>query len=139
LRLHLLDTNICVYALKGTHPSIRDHVQSSEPDMVGIPSVVLAELLTGAAKSRRPERTLDTVRRFVAPLRVVAFDAIAAEHYARVRAALESSGNPIGPNDLIVAATALAAQAILITHDTREFERVPGLVCEDWTKPLPGA
>ena len=108
-------------------------MQSLDPDTIGIPSIVWAELLTGAAKSRRPDRTLEVVRRFVDPLRVVPFDASAAQHYARVRAELERAGEPIGPNDSIIAATALAAQATLVTRNGREFGRVVGLECEDWT------
>ena len=133
MRTYLLDTNICIDAMKGAFPAIAERMQSLDPDTIGIPSIVWAELLTGAAKSRRPDRTLEVVRRFVDPLRVVPFDAAAAHHYARVRAELEGAGEPIEPNDLIVAATALAAQATLVTRNGREFGRVSGLECEDWT------
>ena len=135
MKPYLLDTNICIYALKGLHPPIRERMESLEPSDLRIPSIVVAELLTGAQKSRHRERTIEIVHRFLAPFHVVAFDGSAAGHYGRIRAGLEASGTSIGPDDLIVAATALAVQGTLVTHNAREFSRVPGLHCEDWTLP----
>lgn len=133
MRTFLLDADTCIYALNGRYPAIVERLRSHAPEEIGLPSLVLAELLTGALKSRRPERTLDVVRRFTGPLQIVPFHANAAEQYGRIRAALESTGTPIGPSDLIIAATALTAQATLVTHNVKEFARVPGLICEDWT------
>jgi tRNA(fMet)-specific endonuclease VapC len=132
---YLLDTNICIYALKGLHPPIRERMESLEPSDVWISSIVVAELFTGAQKSRHRQRTLEIVHRFLEPFRVAVFDESAARHYGRIRADLEMAGKGIGPNDLIVAATTLAVEATLVTHNAREFSRVPGLRCEDWTLP----
>lgn len=94
--------------------------------------MVEAELLLGAAKSVRAEATREAVRAFLAPFQVVPFDSSAASHYAIVRAHLEASGTPVGPNDLIIAATVLSSGGCLITANTNEFQRVPGLLLEDW-------
>ena len=95
-----------------------------------------AELRRGALRSQRIELNLQRLEIFFAPLKSLPFDDTAAEHYARIGADLSRRGTPIGPNDLIIAATALAHNATLITHNTGEFGRVPGLRMEDWEVAL---
>lgn len=95
-------------------------------------SVVKAELLAGAHKSARASQNLLVFRSFFAALPSVDFDDSAAEHYGRLRAQLERAGTPIGPNDLLIASIALANDLTLVTHNTREFSRVPGLQLDDW-------
>ena len=95
-------------------------------------SVVTAELLYGAHLSSRTAENLRLIARFVAPLPSFYFDDACAEHYARIRVELRRRGNTIGANDLFIAATALANGLTLVTHNTREFERVPGLMLTDW-------
>jgi tRNA(fMet)-specific endonuclease VapC len=94
--------------------------------------MVRAELVYGALRSKDPRRAKRAVERFLAPYAVVSFDAEAADHYADIRFRLEASGSPIGPNDLVIAATARAQGLVLVTHNTAEFGRVPGLQIEDW-------
>jgi tRNA(fMet)-specific endonuclease VapC len=94
--------------------------------------MVRAELLYGAAKSWDPARAKRAVERFLAPYTVLSFAAEAADHYADISVRLEALGTPIGPNDLVIAATARAQGLILVTHNTAEFARVPGLQLEDW-------
>ena len=84
-------------------------------------------------RSERPRENLEAVERFLAPFLRLSFGSDAAEHYAEIRIALERLGTPIGPNDLVIAATVRAAGAILVTNNLREFQRVPGLECENWT------
>jgi len=128
-----LDTNTCIYFLKGSHPRLQERFRQAHPDHLRVPSMVEAELLFGAAKSNRAEATRKTVRAFLAPFKIVPFDSNAASHYAVVRAHLEAAGTPIGPDDLIIAATVLSAGGCLITANTNEFQRVPGLRLEDWS------
>ena len=105
---------------------------ATTPDQLKGPAMVKAELMLGAEKSQRRARTLGVVNAFLLPLEIVPFCGLAAEHHARIRANLEASGMPIGPNDLIIAATVLAQGGILVTHNVSEFERVEGLRLEDW-------
>ena len=135
---YLLDTNTCIFALKGRYPSIANRLASLVPPSVTIPSMVQAELLLGAAKSKRPAETRKVVTAFLAPFEIVPFGADAAQTHAEIRAALERSGKPIGPNDFVIAATAIAYGGILVTANLAEFSRVPGLRCESWiSEPTP--
>ena len=102
------------------------------PERIVVPEMVRAELLFGARVSNRPDENRDTVERFLVAFTVLPFDHDAAEHYAEIRAVLKTGGNLIGPNDLIIAATARSVGAIAVTGNLDEFERVPGLQCEDW-------
>jgi len=130
---YYLDTDICIFMLKGQFPAIKKWLQSSLPDRIKIPSIVQAELLLGALKSVEPKQTLHLVERFMEPYEIVAFDDQAAIAYARIRHELEKTGKGIGPNDLIIAATVAANQGTLVTHNIKEFACVPGLLTEDWT------
>jgi tRNA(fMet)-specific endonuclease VapC len=89
-------------------------------------------LLFGALRSRDPAASLAEVERFCRPLVSPAFDDACAAEYGRIRADLAARGTPIGPNDLLIAATALSNNVILVTHNSSEFSRVPGLRLEDW-------
>lgn len=100
-----------------------------------IPCQVLAELLLGAAKSARPVENRQTVLSFLAPFQVRWPNAATVEHYVSIRSALERQGAVISEADFWIAATALEIGAVVVTNNTREFERVPGLVVEDWTLP----
>lgn len=129
---YFLDTNVCVQLLRDESSTIATRLASHRPRNIKIPSMVRAELLLGAVKSSRPQTAGKAVARLLAPLELVAFGAEAADAYASVRAELEKQGQLIGPNDLIIAATVLAAGGTLVTHNVREFARVPGLRVEDW-------
>lgn len=131
---YCLDTNTIVYFLKGTHPGIRARVDNLAPRDIAIPEVVCAELIFGAMKSQKPRRNLQRVEAFLAPFEKVPFGGEAVVHYAEIRLALERAGRPIGPNDLLIAATTRALGAILVTHNLAEFSRVPRLRVEDWTQ-----
>jgi tRNA(fMet)-specific endonuclease VapC len=94
--------------------------------------VVIAELLYGAAKSKVREQTLAALRTFMSAFVSLPFDDRSAETYAAIRVRLEARGTPIGPNDLLIAAIAMAHDATLVTHNCREFGRISGLKSEDW-------
>jgi tRNA(fMet)-specific endonuclease VapC len=131
---YLLDTNICIYALKKRFPGIKKIMESLPPSDIAIPSIVKAELYYGAVKSRNSNKTISVLERFLSPFEIIPFGDKEIMTYANIRANLEKSGNIIGPNDLIIAATALARGAALVTHNTKEFARVEGLLIEDWTQ-----
>ncbi len=132
---YLLDTNICVYVIRRKPALVLQRFQRQSPDEVAISSVTLAELRYGADKSAFPARNHAALHSFLAPISVDDFDSLAADQYGKVRADLERKGTPIGPLDTMIAAHALSLKVTLVTANTSEFSRVPGLVCEDWTVP----
>ncbi len=96
--------------------------------------MVKAELLYDALKSEQKTKNLDVLQQFLQPINIVGFGDTEAEHYADIRTCIEQAGTPIGPNDLIIAATVRSNQGTLVTHNIKEFQRVPGLKLCDWTK-----
>ena len=124
----MLDTNICIYAMNR-----RRGFQARLPlEDCGVSIVVLGELEFGAHRSSRSAQSFASIRDFAASVQVVDMDAEVARQYGRLRAHLRASGRPIGPNDLWIAAHALARDVPLITHNVSEFRRVPGLSVETW-------
>ena len=136
--IYVLDTNVCIRYLNGRSPLVRERLQALEAGSIRLCSVVKAELVYGAAKSRVREHTLAKLDRFFAAFESLPFDDRAALNYGEIRADLESQGTPIGPNDLLIAAIALANQATLVTTNTREFARVKGLELENWETSTSG-
>jgi len=132
--VYLLDTNICVYFLNNKFPQIKEKIKTVSQDRLKIPAVVMAELYYGAVKSAKKEYNLARYTRFSALYNIVCFDNNAARIYGDIRVALEAKGQIIGGNDLMIAATTLANDAILVTNNVGEFSRVDGLVVEDWTQ-----
>ena len=130
--MYLLDTNACIQLLNGRHPGLIASFHNHKQEEVVLCSVVKAELLRGALRSRRVDFNLQRLKAFFAPLTSLPFDDECAEHFARIGADLFNTGKPIGPNDLLIAAIARAHDATLITHNTGEFSRVAGLRMEDW-------
>ena len=129
---YLLDTNTCIRYLNGRAPRVRNRLRSTPRSQVAICSVVKAEMLAGALRSTAPERSVQRQRDFFAAFVSLPFDDAAAESYSQLRAHLLAMGTPIGPNDMMIAAIAVAHGLTLVTHNTDEFQRVPGLVLEDW-------
>jgi tRNA(fMet)-specific endonuclease VapC len=129
---YLLDTNVCVTFLNQRKPLLTKRFLSvAAPDKI-ICSIVRAELLYGAFKSQRQSSSLHTIEAFLSGYPNLDFDADTARIYGQLRAELEKKGTPIGPNDLQIAAIALAHNLTLITHNTSEFSRVTNLSLEDW-------
>jgi tRNA(fMet)-specific endonuclease VapC len=127
----LVDTDVCIAWLKG-EPSVRDAWLELEPDDIALSSVVRAELLYGARRSQKVAANLKRLETFFASLVSLPFDDRAAEQYGLLRAQLTAAGTPIGPNDMMIASTALAHDLLLVTRNHREFSRVPGLRLEIW-------
>lgn len=128
---YLLDTNIVIYTLKRRPPSVRE-IFNQQHTRMAISAITLAELTHGAEKSRDPPRNLAVVEDFCTRLTVLAYADKAAAHYGSIRAALEAQGQPIGINDLHIAGHARSEGLILVSNNLREFERVPGLLLENW-------
>lgn len=131
---YLLDTNICIFIIKNKPAAVRERFTGLRSGEVGLSAVTEAELLHGVYKSVRVEHNLAAVLDFASQLVVVPFDSQVADTYGRIRAELERAGQPIGPLDFQIAATAVAHELTLVTNNTREFARVPGLRLEDWTQ-----
>lgn len=129
---YLLDTNICIAVLTNRVPTLTERWKQAQPAQIRLCSVVKAELLFGAEKSSKRELVHQKLRVFFSRFKSMPFDDTAAQAYAELRAATEKEGQPIGPNDMLIAAIALANGLSLVTRNTAEFSRVPGLVLEDW-------
>lgn len=132
---YLLDTNICIYVIKRRPESLLDRF-NEKASHLAISAITLAELLHGAEKSSQPQRTLSVVQDFCSRLDVLDYGAKAAQHYGQIRSALERRGTPIGVNDLHIAAHARSEGLTLVTNNLGEFERVPGLMAENWVSNL---
>jgi len=129
---YLLDTNACIRFLNGRSEPLRQRILLVAAQEVALCSIVKAELYYGARKSRNPSAAIAKQRQFVDAFVSFPFDDNAADAYGTIRADLESKGGPIGPNDLLIASIAISNDLILVTHNTREFERVQGLKFADW-------
>ena len=130
--IYLLDTNACIAYLNRPMSGVRRRLETLSPEDVAVCSVVKSELFYGARRSNNPERTLAVQQEFLNRFVSLPFDDNAAIIYSRIRAQLAALGTPIGPYDLQIAAIAMANNLILVTHNTREFNRIEGLQIEDW-------
>jgi tRNA(fMet)-specific endonuclease VapC len=130
---YLLDTNMASYVIKGNVPAVRDRLVKVPMSEIGISVVTEAELRFGVARKPAATRLKRAVEEFLIRVEILPWDSEAAQHYAMLRGALEDAGAPMGNMDMMIAAQALAAGAVLITHD-RVFHRVKQLRVEDWTR-----
>lgn len=126
-----LDTNSVIHFLRG-RGQVGARLRAVAPTDVGLSAIVAHELAVGVARSADPARHRRALDAFLSHVRVWPFDLADAEAAAQVRADLAGKGTPIGPYDSLIAGAALARGLTLVTHDTREFSRVPGLRLEDW-------
>ncbi len=129
---YLLDANACIAILNDRKSAVARNAAKLARHEIALSHIVKAELYYGAFKSSRRGNNLKLLRKFFQQFSTLSFDNRAAETYGRIRADLASAGTPIGPNDLIIAATAVRHGATLVTHNTDEFGRVEGLQLVDW-------
>lgn len=127
----MLDTNTCIYAMHRRVRVVTERFEQANGQLC-ISAVTLAELLFGVAKSRQVEANLATISVFGSLVQTMPFDAEAASHYGDIRALLERSGRPVGPNDYLIGAHARSLGLTLVTNNVREFQRMPGLTVENW-------
>lgn len=130
----MLDTNTCIALIKRKPVHVLQKFNEYRAGDIGISAVTLAELRYGVAKSQHQARNQAALDEFMLPLEFAAFDEPATLAYGALRATLEKQGAPIGSLDTMIAAHALSLGAALVTNNTREFKRVPGLVVVDWIK-----
>lgn len=129
--MFVLDTNTLIYYFKGMG-NVSENLLAREPQEIAIPSIVVFELEFGIAKSTSPQRRQKQLETFFSSVTILPFGEQDARQAAAIRVALEKGGEPIGPYDVLIAATTLANQGTLVTHNTKEFGRVEGLNLVDW-------
>ena len=129
---YMLDTNICSYVLRSRPPCVGARFDEAGPGALTISTVVLAELLFGAARHPNAAAIRQDIGDLASRLDVVPWDEEAAEHYGAIRAALETRGTPLGAMDMMIAAHARSRGATLVSNDVRHFDRVDGLLTANW-------
>jgi tRNA(fMet)-specific endonuclease VapC len=130
--MYLLDTNVCIKLLNGDEPRVSKRLAELRPSQVYLCSIVHQELFYGAYRSARMERNLINLAKFIDRFTSLPFDEVTAKQAGEIQASLSRLGTPIGGYDLQIAAIAVVYRLILVTHNTREFSRVQGLMYEDW-------
>ena len=135
---YLLDTNVAIHTIRNRPSEVRAKFVAQQGRMC-ISTVTLMELIYGAEKSAQPERNLLDIEGFASRLTVLPYDREAAVHTGRIRAELARAGTPIGPYDQMIAGHARSRGMIVVTANTDEFRRVPGISVEDWTAADPPA
>jgi tRNA(fMet)-specific endonuclease VapC len=135
VRKYLLDTNVCADYLSGRHPEVVQRMQACRPGDLAISSIVESELRYGVQRSAHRRANHARLESLLGAIDSVPFDSKAAVFYGKIRSVLEASGTPIGPNDLLIAAHALALELVLVTDNVAEFGRVASLKVENWRTP----
>ena len=128
---YLLDTNILIYTIKNRPPAVRE-LFNRHYGQLAVSTISVGELVYGAEKSAYPERNLADIENMLARVELLSFDETAAHHFGQIRAQLYQIGAPIGPYDMMLAGQARSAGLILVSNNTKEFERVDGLRLENW-------
>jgi len=129
--MYVLDTNTLIYFFKGMG-NVAKNLLSVPPRDIGLPAVVVFELMVGIAKATSPETREAQLLQFIDLVNVLPFGLQEAHHAADIRSRLERQGTPIGPYDILIAATARANHGILVTHNVKEFDRIDNLKVIDW-------
>lgn len=132
---YMLDTNICIYSIKNKPEQVLRHLKQNLHTGLCISAITLAELEHGVEKSAYPERNTLALMQFLSILEVLPFGDLAAVEYGKLCAHLQKQGTPVGTMDMLIAAHALAEDLTLVTNNTREFIRIPGLRLENWAEP----
>ncbi|OUL23177.1 VapC toxin family PIN domain ribonuclease [Nostoc sp. T09] len=129
---YLLDSNVCIRLINNSSLAVTNRLASQQPEEIVISTITQLELYYGAYHSVQHQRNLEILQRFFSQFNIIHLDSEAARIAGRIRADLAASGTPIGPYDVQIAAIAMANNLILVTHNTKEFNRVNGLQIEDW-------
>ena len=129
---YLLDTNTCIRFINGRAPQIREYMRTIDDADIVVSAITKAEMFAGAARSQTPHRSRAKQDIFLVRFASLPFDDAAADEFSRIRAHLHNIGTPIGAYDMQIAAIAVVHQLIVVTHNTKEFSRIPWLTLEDW-------
>lgn len=130
--MYLLDTNICIYAIKNKPISVLKRIKENSRFGIYISSLTIAELEYGIENSNRVEENRVSLIKFLSIFNILSFDDSDAIPYGKLKAKLKKEGNIIGPIDMLLAAQALSKDLILVTNNTKEFERIENLKLENW-------
>lgn len=133
---YMLDTNMCIYAIKNRFEGLKEYMSNIPVFEMCISTITLSELKHGVYKSMAKEKNSEALFRFLSTMKVLPFDEAAADEYGKIKAFLEKKGTPIGTMDTLIAAHARSQNLIVVTHNTREFMRVENLIVEDWVELL---
>lgn len=128
---YMLDTNICIYVIKNYPANMRSRFNNVTAHL-SISVITLAELCYGAEKSSRKAKALQEIEEFTVRLAVLQFSSEAAKHFGQIRAHLERAGTPASSSDILIGAHARSEGLTLVTNNRREFDRIPGLLVENW-------
>lgn len=129
---YLLDTNTCIYVINKKSKTILNKLSKIEISEMVISSITVAELFFGVEKSSKKEENLTSLNNFLLPFGILNFDSSDSVTYAKIRTELQKAGTPIGPMDLLIASQAISKDLILVSNNTREFQRVQNLKLENW-------
>ncbi len=129
---YLLDTNICIYGLKNKYPSLTQKLFQIHPDEIAVSAVTVSELEYGAAKSKWSQQTSFRMHMFLSAFTILPFSQQDGVKAGQIRDFLEEQGRIIGPYDIQIAAQGVSRGLIVVTHNTKEFNRVPDICLEDW-------
>ncbi len=130
--MYLLDTNICIYSIKGKYQSLSEKLLSIHPDDIKVSAVTVFELEYGASKSKWGDKSREIMKMFLSSFEVLSFTEKDAIVCGQIRAELIAKGTPIGAYDIMIAAQSISRNLTVVTHNVGEFERVPGIMLEDW-------
>jgi len=133
--IYLLDTNIIIYALKGS-PVVQDHLKDHYQDPLAISVITLMELYYGAYKSEKVESNLGKIKVLEKSLEIISLGEEVVEIFGLIKSKLEKKGTPLDDFDLIIAATALSHNSILVTNNVKHFRRIDGLKIENWMEKI---
>jgi len=128
----MLDTNICIYIIKNKPQSVKERFREFEIGELCISTITVSELIYGAYKSEHTEKNLKAIESFLLPFEIVDYDFKASIEYGKIRAYLEKKGKVIGNMNMQIAGHAFALDLVLVTNNTKEFERVEGLALVNW-------
>ncbi|MBP5554407.1 MAG: type II toxin-antitoxin system VapC family toxin [Lachnospiraceae bacterium] len=131
---YMLDTNICIYAIKHKPEKVFRKLQRIDPSEVCISSITYAELVYGVEKSAAVEKNRLALSMMLSNIEIMKFGEAAADSYGKVRADLEMNGTPIGPLDMMIAAHAKSLGCMVVTNNVKEFSRVKGLKIANWAE-----
>lgn len=129
--MYLLDTNICTYVINHKPQQVFERFRQYQLGQLAVSSITASELAFGVEKSGS-ERNKQALKKFLSPLEILPYDEQAVWHYAQLRHDLQSKGQTIGSLDMLIAAYALALDVVLVTNNTKEFERIERLKLENW-------
>ncbi len=131
---YMLDTNICIYAVKHKPKKVFQRLQEVDPEDICVSSVTYAELVQGVEKSAAIEKNRLALSMLFANIEIMNFDVDAADCYGKIRAGLEKKGSPIGPLDMMIAGHAMSKGYTVVTNNVKEFSKVPGLKIDNWAE-----